>query len=262
MKEQERISRRNTIEEILQIKLDTIIENIKVDGIKDTGLAQRIYGEKVNEAIRAGVQAVYQLAIDYVTTKRKTTGFISSVDLDIIKQQEEKYSIKFWRKVDMILHRNDVLMDKYHYQPRSELNSNYMVLVVATEIVTSTLALATIAKIAQLQKVKSAGLRDLFKLKDLINGLDIQKGVPRDEFKDQVKWNAILDNKVCFYCASLDGAIFDYNDPHKPVPQSEDTHYNCRCMYDYLPSILDLPIAAQLANLTRSFQTTQQDFLS
>lgn len=151
MNQQERISKRNAIENELQYKLDNVIEKIKSNGIKDTGLAQRIYDNEVKRVLRAATQKAYQLAIDYVTSKIKTDGFPTHRDLDIVKEQVEKYSMRFWRKVDMILHRNDVLLQTRNYEPRSELNSNYMATVVAVAVVTTTLAKATQHKAIVLQ---------------------------------------------------------------------------------------------------------------
>jgi hypothetical protein len=253
--QRERIERRNQIEQVLQIKLDAIIEKIKRDGITDTNMAQSAYNKELNDVLRAGIQESYQLAVDYVTSKRKTTGFLTSADLEIIRDQVDKYSIRFWRKVDMILHRNDVLLQKYNYEPRSPLNSNYMASVLAIAIVTTTMAKGTIAKIAQLKStVKSAGFGSIL---NLFKNVFLSQqggtfGVPRDEFEDQVQWNAILDAKTCPTCIALNGSYWYYNDPHKPIPGDEgDIHDNCRCMWDYLPSILDIPLAVQLAKLTR-----------
>jgi hypothetical protein len=137
-----------------------------------------------------------------------------------------------------------------------------MASVLAIGIVTTTMAKATISKIAQIkqERMKSGGLRRLFALADLIAGVPNERGVPRDEFEDQVQWNAILDKRTCNFCLSMNGAYFYYNDPHKPIPGDDiDIHPNCRCMYDYLPSILDVPIAVQLAKLTRQTQNIISD---
>jgi len=159
MNQKERIATRNAIEDQLLLRLDNIINKIKSNGIKDTGLAQRLLGQEVDNSIRAAAEDAYQLGIDYVTSKRKTVGFMTSTDQEIIRNQVLDYSIKFWRKVDFILHRNDVLLQKYNYEPRSELNSNAMATQLAVGIVTTTLALATRQKaIALMSKIRGAAI--------------------------------------------------------------------------------------------------------
>ena len=256
MNNQNRIRRRTEIENGLQTRLNSIIDKLKINPeIKqDT---------EIHNTIRAAVEDSYQLAIDYVAEQRGTVGFLTSQDLDIIKKQTDDYTLKFQRKVDQVVHRNDVLLQRYNYEPRSPLNTNYMASVIAIGIVTTTMAKATVSKIAQIKSsVKSAafGLKRFFRLKDIFEGVGSQYGVPRDEFEDQVQWNAILDQKTCQYCLSLHGSYWYYNDPHKPIPGDDiDIHPNCRCMYDYLPSILDIPIATQLAQLTRRVQNLPED---
>ena len=163
------------------------------------------------------------------------------------------------------MHRNDTFSTPT-YEPRSELNTNYFASVLAIGAVTTTMAKATLSKITQIKdsRLKSGGILErFFRLKDIFGGVGSNYGVPRDEFEDQVQWNAILDQKTCQYCLSLHGAYFYYNDPHKPIPGDDlDIHPNCRCMYDYLPSILDIPMAIQLAKLVRQTQTATKDFVA
>lgn len=42
-----------------------------------------------------------------------------------------------------------------------------------------------------------------------------------------VKWTAILDNRVCPLCASVDGNIYLWGQPHPPMRR----HDNCRCVW-------------------------------
>jgi hypothetical protein len=258
MNQRDRIRIRTEIENRLQERLNYHIEQTKA------GLATNNNTE-IHNTIRAGVQESYQLAVDYVTQQRKTVGFLTSQDLEIIRQQTDDYVVRFQRKVDLITHRNDVLLQKHNYEPRSELNVNYMASVLAIGIVTTTMAKATLSKIAQLKSsVKSAafGLKRFFQLSDIISGVPSSKGVPRDEFEDQVQWNATLDNRTCAYCLSLHGSFWYANDPNKPTPGDEfDVHPNCRCMWDYHPSILDIPMAVELANLARRGQLAFTDRL-
>ena len=51
----------------------------------------------------------------------------------------------------------------------------------------------------------------------------------RDIMQQQWEWSAILDNRACIRCASLDGQRFDFDDPI-PIPR----HIRCRCLRRYL----------------------------
>ena len=154
---QQRIDRRNSIEQSLQEQLNYVIEKIKADKITDTNMAQNRYGAEVTRLMRSTAQDAYQLGIDYVTSMRKTVGYLTDADLTIIREQVQTYFIRFWRKVDQIIHRNDVLLQKYNYEPRAELNSNYMATVIAVALVTTTLSMATIQK-SRVLKTKSAAI--------------------------------------------------------------------------------------------------------
>jgi hypothetical protein len=276
MNQKERIERRNAIESELQYKLNYVIEKIKANGITDTGQAQNRYGVEVNRLLRAATEDAYQLGIEYVTSIKKTVGFLTQLDLDIIKEQVQKYSLKFWRKVDMVIHRNDVLLQKYNYEPRSELNTNYLATVVAVAVVTTTLAKATMQKARVLSPVKSAAIQKKLpkcpkgkhwdvKLKKCVDDETpppssmpfppipdlISPGLAAASFflsedeegeyqtEDYVNerivmvWNALLDNRTCAVCESLDGTVWDVLDVDAPIPGDEgDIHDNCRCWYD------------------------------
>lgn len=70
----------------------------------------------------------------------------------------------------------------------------------------------TIARSYTQQASVNAQLAVYRKNKDIING---------------VKWTAILDNRVCPLCASVDGNIYLWGQPHPPMRR----HDNCRCVW-------------------------------
>jgi SPP1 gp7 family putative phage head morphogenesis protein len=51
----------------------------------------------------------------------------------------------------------------------------------------------------------------------------------RDVLQQEWEWSAILDNRACIRCASLDGRRFNIDDPI-PIPR----HLSCRCCRRYL----------------------------
>ncbi len=248
-----RINRRRQVEEALQLNLNNIIEKIKKEDNKDLSLLQSKYGKEVQEYMRAGAEEAYKQGLDYVTLIKNIPSFITTDDLKQIKDLAFEFYDPFWRKVNFLIHRNDSLLQKYDYEPRSELNSNYIATVTAITLTTRAIAVGTISKLIQIQtakaRVKKAGLRALFRFKeDNVN----KNGVPRDAEIDQLQWNAILDQKTCPTCRALDGSIWNFNDPNKPIPGDDySIHPNCRCFYDILPSEIDL---AALVAVTKAFQ--------
>lgn len=47
---------------------------------------------------------------------------------------------------------------------------------------------------------------------------------------EYVSWQTDKDDKVCDICQSYDGAVYEVDDPNKPIP-GVDSHPNCRCIY-------------------------------
>ena len=239
---------------------------IKLDESKDVSLLQQKYGKIVQEILRAGAEAGYKLGLDYVNFIKQIPSFLTTEDLKQIKDLAFDFYDPFWRRINLIIHRNDTISQRYDYEPRSELNSNYIATVTAVTLTTRAVAVGTISKLMQVQTAqattKQAGLRALFRFKDLV---DTNKGVERNESIDQLQWNAILDRKVCPTCRALDGTIWNYNDPHKPVPGDDfSIHPNCRCFYDILPAQIDiygLATAAQAAILVRRLQNLPEDLI-
>ena len=55
-------------------------------------------------------------------------------------------------------------------------------------------------------------------------------------------WNAVLDERVCELCSSLDGKIIDANDPEYQIYQPA-LHPRCRCVWQPLTSSDNIPDA-------------------
>lgn len=263
LEQDSRIELRNEAEGLLQLHLNSIIEVIKTEQTNDLGTLQSKYGQRISEYLRAGAEAGYKQGLDYVTFVKQIPSFITSEDLRQIQDLARDFYDPFWRRLNIILHRNDTLSQRFEYEPRSELNSNYIATVTATTLTTRAIAVGTISKLQQVQTaqaVKQGGLRALFRFKDII---DTMKGVLRDEEIDQLQWNAILDRNTCPTCKALDGTIWNYDDPQKPIPGDDySIHPNCRCFYDILPKqadIFGLATAAQAAILVRRLQNLPED---
>jgi hypothetical protein len=257
----EKIRQRNAIEDKLVYNLNYIIETIKKLGIKDTGLAQKQFGDKVNEQMRGAAFEAFSLGAQEITNKLKTVYFPSTTDLEIVKNNVAKYSEKFWYNVHALLHRNDVLLQKNNYEPRSELNSNYMATKISIALVTTSMSLGTAQKARVLQsnvlkssklvpkcpkgkhwdtKLKKCVDDDITTpsvlpyppepdpLADLSGILGLASLALGDDSISEEQgqrillvWNAILDNKTCPLCESYDGSLWNPNDPNLPVLGSE-----------------------------------------
>jgi len=268
---QEREQQRSELEYELQYRLNNIIEKIKAKGITQISVAQLGYNGQVEGFIRKTAIRAYDLGADYADAKLGTYNVTEDELLQEHKQVTQlvaDYAPKFWRKVYNLIHRNDTLLQKYDFAPRSPLNSNYMATSTAIGLVTKAIALGTIDKIKLVQRLrpikgarftekkqkareKKFQLREERKkqqeefialkskadstIEDALGdttGVGLEEG-QRDESKDQVVWNAINDRNTCEVCADLDGQYFDVDDPDMPVPGEACLGGdNCRCNYD------------------------------
>ena len=59
---------------------------------------------------------------------------------------------------------------------------------------------------------------------------------------ERFTWNAVLDERVCELCSSLDGKIIDANDPEYQIYQPA-LHPRCRCVWQPITSSDNIPDA-------------------
>ncbi len=275
MNSKERQQERDKLEYQVQYRLNNIIELIKADGITDIGRAQGKYGDNVASIIRKGVTEAYDIGAEYTDTQ---FNFFGVTEEEIqeentrVKEITNAYIIKFWRKIGTLIHRNDTLLQKYDFEPRSELNSNYMATSTAIGLITRGMAYGTLNKTKHLQQFRVQPLKGArftskkqkarqkkFKLTeerrqkqlgDIDQKVQLQRTTveeivkdelftidptDRDETQDQMVWNAINDNNTCEPCAELDGEYFALDDT--PIPSEVcDGGDNCRCTLDVEPA--------------------------
>ena len=228
MNSKERSTAQTRLEYEVQYRLNNIIEAMKADGITDIGRAQGKYGDIVASTIRKGVTEAYDIGADYTDSQFNFFG-VTEEELNqetiTVKEITNIFIIKFWRKISTLMHRNDTLLQKYDFEPRSELNSNYMATSTAIGLITRGMAYGTVNKVRHLQQ---------FRVTPLKSSAFVDEG-ERDETVDQLVWNAVGDNNTCDSCAELDGEYFDYDDP--PIPSEIcDGGDNCRCTLDIEPA--------------------------
>ncbi len=216
---------RKELEYQVQYHLNNIIEQIKADGITDIGRAQGKYGAPVSSIIRKGVTEAYDIGADYTDSQFNFFGVTQEEIQEENRTVEDitsDFIIKFWRKVNILMHRNDVLLQKYDFEPRSELNSNYMATSTAIGLVTRGMAYGTVNKLRHLQQFRGNSLA----------ASPLKKAAMIVE--DQVMWNAIGDNNTCEECEELDGELFPFDDA--PIPSEICLGGdNCRCSLDVVP---------------------------
>jgi hypothetical protein len=224
----QRQQERDELEYQVQYRLNNIIELIKADGITDIGRAQGKYGDNVASIIRKGATEAYDIGAEYTDTQFNFFGVTEEEILEEnarVKEITNAYIIKFWRRINTLIHRNDTLLQKYDFAPRSELNSNYMATSTAIGLITRGMAYGTLNKTKHLQQ---------FRVQPLKKAAFIDEG-DRDETIDQVVWNATMDNNTCEPCAELDGEYFGLEDA--PIPSEIcDGGDNCRCTLDVEPA--------------------------
>jgi SPP1 gp7 family putative phage head morphogenesis protein len=224
MNQREKNQQRMDYEGVIQYQLNNIIELIKDRGLTDVSKCQGDYGQAVDNILRKGATQAYDLGSDYVD---EVKGFFGVTTDEISKEGEivnnlcTIYGIKFWRKIATLLGRNDILLQKYDYEPRSPLNSNYMATSTAIGLITRAMALGTINK-ARLLQSKLRGAAE------------------QDDTVDQYVWSSVMDNNTCDTCAELDGEYFDVDDPDMPEPgEACEGGDNCRCTLEFEPATDD-----------------------
>ena len=162
MNNKERQQERDKLEYQVQYRLNNIIELIKSDGITDISRAQGKYGDNVASIIRKGATEAYDIGAEYTDTQFNFYGVTEEEiqeENDIVKEITSTYIIKFWRKINVLIHRNDVLLQKYDFAPRSPLNSNYMATGTAIGLITRGMAYGTRNKAIHLQQFRVQPLK-------------------------------------------------------------------------------------------------------
>jgi hypothetical protein len=205
------------VEDQLAIDLKKEYKKIMNDDTKEFGVLQRRYGPEVEKIIRGAVQKLYLIGADYATKTQDTTAFITTKDLDNIKNQVKSGTDAFWRRIYNAIHKKEfTIIPKVHLAassvssiddeepplPDPELETTAL----ATILATMTLALSTLSKLDQLPS--------------------------EENIKRALVWVTEGDAVVCPICSALQGQEWDEGDPDMPLPGPEPeggTHHNCRC---------------------------------
>ena len=108
-------------------------------------------------------------------------------------------------------------MQKYDFEPRSELSTNYAVTSIAISLVTAAISRGTVSELQQLRTATKS-----IKVKQA-------------QVEDVLVWMTQQDELVCPICEDLDGQQWTEDDPDLQEPP-DDAHDNCRCYLDIIPA--------------------------
>jgi len=211
------IEQRSQLEYELQYKLSNIVDNIRNQGISDISKAQASYGNQVKEILRHYTYKAYLLGAEYAASKKQMDYFPTTIDVQNMKMITDNYYPKIWLRLNQIIHRNDVLLQKYDFVPRSELSTNYAVTTIAISLITRAISRGTVSELEQLQNATKS-----IKVKSAAIGVDT------------LVWTTQEDEKVCPICEELDGETWLEGDPEIKEPP-DDSHDSCRCYLDIIP---------------------------
>jgi SPP1 gp7 family putative phage head morphogenesis protein len=232
------------IENSSRANLNHVVLQITEENTSDIALLNRVFSKRVDQLIRSAVQSAYLVGIDYVggVKKRSHEMFITSTDVDQIKALTAEFSEIFWRRVAVVLHQKDTMLQhrSARFSPRSSLTLASLVTSLATKLVTKTIALATIAKVNALKASATPSAtgsqQDSNKIAHASNNNNkLNKSAAADgtdpSTVETLQWVTQHDERVCPFCTDLDGTIWTSDDPSIVIPGT-DSHENCRCRLD------------------------------
>lgn len=267
------ISQENrAIEEALVEKLNTYLNIIRtvLDNSKAKWMDFRVILEPkfrpiVEQSIREAATLSYQLGSAYTAEKAGLPFFLTSTDIENIKQVTQDFTNRFFGRIqlaiDSTLDRRTPIMEPAN----SNINPNYIATATAIGITSKSLALGSTLKAkaivtngqvssilqaaaapAKKRRKRSAAeiaaqeiqdeldeaieFEDTDAINDILAGLGgsalIGTGV---SLLLNMQWVWTIQPGACTeYCVPLAGQTFDILDTNIPLPIT-DTHPNCRC---------------------------------
>lgn len=184
----------------------------------------------VTATFRKHVTDSYLLGINYVSgshSKLKTVpSYITSSDVDRVKQITESYSNRFWDRITKRLEKEEESED-------NDLMVQNIISPLAIGATNETLNTATVTKVRKFTgrfsvgdielSSKEAARRSANDLEDIAEEI-LDLDLPLDT-EVRMEWVTAEDEKVCDICEDMAG---EYSADEVPEP-IEDSHPNCRC---------------------------------
>lgn len=227
----QRVIRAGQIERVLAKIYGSLFDQIKTSDFFpwDLNSVKREFNDAVYSRTRTAVTEAYTVGINYVGSKTNSDVYLGDSDLSNIKEATNNAVTSFWNRIteDARRTREQEIEAERKQKDRA---TTAMLATTSTVAVTSALAVSTLSKTKQVIEEPSPTPES--------ESDQSQEQPP----KPQIKWVAQLDEKTCQIlpngepgCASLDGTVWDYDDPEIPVPGRlgpNGTHPNCRCYLD------------------------------
>ena len=135
----------------MQYKLSNIIDNIRNQGIRDISIAQVHFGNQVKEILRRYTYLSYVVGAEYSASKKENGLLSYHYRLTEYAYDNDDNYPRIWLRLNQIMHRNDTLLQKYDFVPRSELSTNYAVTSIAISLITRAISRGTVSELEQLQ---------------------------------------------------------------------------------------------------------------
>lgn len=217
----------------------------------------------VEHTIREAATLSYQLGSAYTADKAGLPFFLTTTDIQNIKQLTTEFTNKFFGRILLSIENTNI--GRYSISetviPESNLNPNYIATSVAIGVTSKSLALGSTLKaksivtsgraggilqgaakkrrkktaaeiaLAELQAEIDAAIEegdtDLLGIITNLGGSALIGIGISELLRQEFVWVA-QPGRCEQYCAPLEGQTFDVLDPNIPVP-IDDTHPNCRC---------------------------------
>ena len=187
----ERDQQSDQLEYELQYRLSNIVDNIRNQGITDISIAQQTFGDQVKEILRHAAYKAFVIGAEYAASKKRMDYFPTNIDVQHMRDIVMEYYPRIWLRLNQILHRNDTLLQKYDFVPRSELSTNYAVSTIAISIITRAISKGTVSELEQLQSATKS--------------IKVKVKQAQTDVQDILVWTTQQDELVCPICEELDG---------------------------------------------------------
>jgi SPP1 gp7 family putative phage head morphogenesis protein len=178
----------------------------------------------MRDAIRNSVQRVYVVGADYAANFLQRDFIMTQTDIENIKALSNEFNDRMqWRIDNYVLNRP---------VEAKEITTNFITNTFVSYVAPRTMSVATREKTKQIlsSQEHTRQSKDVFQLATATASAEAAASSNEENLPPVVlKWVTAEDDKVCPICQTLDGSVFEVDDPDVPEPDS-DTHPNCRCM--------------------------------
>ena len=203
------------LERGLDAKMKVLVNNIRRTG--QMSEHQRLL---MRDSIRNSVQRIWVIGAQYAANFMERELIMTQTDIENIKALSQEFGDRMqWRIDNYVLNR----MDSQEENSKAEISTDFITSTFAGYVAPRSLSVAIREKARQI--TQSQFQSDGF-------GAMAAAASAADTTQEPhvvLKWITANDDKVCPICSTLEGTLFEVDDPDVPEPDS-DTHPSCRCM--------------------------------